>query len=190
MSKNGGNKLPTCQFLSDTLGACADARLRKFIEMIDMFNQGLTISEIARRTENSRVFATTAAVELMAVDASGLGGARRGRARLVWLRRCPRPPLATGGGLRHLPPARPGGGLPAWRLTAAAGWRLLRHRRRGGCCPPEAEGPRHPPRPVRRRPSAGRPSRGALSAGPLLGGWDRVRFWNQGAIANYRACIF
>ena len=44
--------------------------------MIDMFNQGLTISEIARRTENSRVFATTAAVELMAVVASGLGGAR------------------------------------------------------------------------------------------------------------------
>ena len=76
MSKNGGNKLSTCQFLSDTLGACADARLRKFIEMIDMFNQGLTISEIARRTENSRVFATTAAVELMAVVASGLGGAR------------------------------------------------------------------------------------------------------------------
>ena len=50
----GGIKLSTCQSLTSKLRGCVDAGLEEFLMLRDLFNEGLSISEIARRTGHSR----------------------------------------------------------------------------------------------------------------------------------------
>jgi predicted DNA-binding protein (UPF0251 family) len=57
MLNSGGIKMSTCQPLTSKLRGCVDAGLmdlEEFLMLRNLFNEGLSISEIARRTGHSR----------------------------------------------------------------------------------------------------------------------------------------